>query len=144
MQVTLLSQQDGQERFTSLVSDNIRQQADLYFSDILQPDIDSSSRFSASSLRKAWVSKRQTFTSQLTVAELDRSLTEAGYMGEPELMVVFGGKRRLRKLYGFPAWPIRLTDLFYDADMQPKAAYGSADFVAALRKLGKMEQRYGR
>ncbi len=22
-------------------------------------------------------------------------------MGEPELMVVFGGKRRLRKLYGF-------------------------------------------
>lgn len=160
LRVTLLSQKDGQEQFTNMVSEHIQRRADTYFSDILLPDIDAAAaaatantaasvaserrRFSISSLRKAWVAKRHAFTSELTVAELDRTLIEAGYMGEPELLVVFGGKPRCRKLYGFPAWPIRLTDLFYDPNTHPNQAYASADFVAALRKLGKMEHRYGK
>ncbi|KAJ1018034.1 hypothetical protein NDA16_004903 [Ustilago loliicola] len=148
--VTLLSQEDGQERFAQLVSQQVRSRADTYLSDVLLPDMDAAAsaapqcRFSSSSLRKAWVSKRKTFTSELTVAELDKGLAEAGYMGEPELLVVFGGRPRLRKLHGFPAWPVRLTDLFYDANMQSHKPYGGSDFVAALKKLAKTEQRYGR
>lgn len=148
LQVTLLSQEDGRDRFAELVSQHTRDQARAYFSDILIPDVDSaassSRRFSSSTLRKAWIAKRQTFTSELTVAHLDKALGEAGYLGEPESLVVFGGKKGLRKLYGFPAWPIRLTDLFYDENMQPKRAYGTHDFVAALKKLGKAQHRYGK
>lgn len=150
LQVTLLSQEDGHERFAQLVSKQVRSRADTYLSDVLVPDMDAAAsaapqrRFSSSSLRKVWVSKRQTFTSELTVAQLDKGLVEAGYIGEPELLVVFGGRPRLRKLYGFPAWPIRLTDLFYDTNMQPHKPYGGSDFVAALKKLAKTEQRYGR
>ncbi|CCF49187.1 hypothetical protein NDA10_001091 [Ustilago hordei] len=146
LQVTLLSQQDGQERFAQLVSQQLGQRADAYLLDVLQPDMAATPqcRFSSSSLRKAWLSKRKTFTSELTVAALDKGLVEAGYMCEPDLLVVFGGRPRLRKLYGFPAWPMRLTDLFYDANMQPHKPYRASDFVAALRKLAKTQQRYGR
>nr|CDI55754.1 putative protein [Melanopsichium pennsylvanicum 4] len=150
LQVNLLSQEDGHERFAQLISQQIHHRAETYFCDILLADINSAAsnatkrRFSTSSLRKAWVCKRQAFTSKLTVAELDRSLAKTGYMGEPELVVVFGGKPRLRKLYGFPAWPIRLSDLFFDAHVRSNRAYDSSDFVKALRKLAKTEHRYGR
>ncbi|KAJ1035667.1 hypothetical protein NDA18_000444 [Ustilago nuda] len=144
LQVTLLSQQDGQERFAQLVSQQLGQRADAYWLDVLQPDMAATPQCRSSSLRKAWLSKRKAFTSELTVAALDKGLVEAGYMCEPDLLVVFGGRPRLRKLYGFPAWPMRLTDLFYDANMQPHKPYRASDFVAALRKLAKTQQRHGR
>lgn len=150
LQVTLLSQADGQPRFAEILSEHTQQQAKTYCSDILLPDIDaavsdaSSQRLSSSSLRKSWVSKRTSLTSQLTAAQLDRTLAQAAYLAEPELLVVWGARPRLRQLYGFPAWPIRLTDLFYDANVRPNKRYGSGDFVSALRKLARTEQRYGR
>lgn len=148
LQVTLLSQSDGHDRFAEMVSDKIREEANTYLSTILVADIDSQlssrRRFSASTLRKAWVSKRDTFTSELTVSHLDAALSQVGYMDEPDLLIVFGGKRGLRKLYGFPAWPMRVTELFYDETMQPKKPYRSTDYVAALRKLAKMQQRFGK
>lgn len=148
LQVSLLSRQDGQKRFLDIVSSLIEQQATSYLYTVLMPDMkahaSSGKRFSSSSLRKSWMTKRDSLTVELSVAELDRSLLEAGYTDEPDLLVVFGERAGLRKLYGFPAWPLRVTDLFFDPDTNAKRAYGASDFVAALTKLGKMEQRYGR
>lgn len=150
LQVTLLSEQDGQVRFADLVSEHIHQRATAYLSDVLQPDIHAavvspSRRFSASSLRKAWVGKRPAFTSELTVTHLDNALKGVGYMDEPDLLAVFGGRPRLRKLYGFPAWPLRLTELFYDASTGSKnRPYASRDFVAALQKFATSQHRYGK
>ncbi|KAF6766985.1 Decaprenyl diphosphate synthase-like protein [Kalmanozyma brasiliensis GHG001] len=148
LQVTLLSRQDGQERLSEIVSEHIQDRASSYLSDVLVPDMASAAsgakRFSSSTLRKLWVSKRSPYTSELTADELDATLKKAAYLSEPELLVVFGGRPRARQLYGFPAWPLRVTDLFYDPRLRVNQAYSSTDFVAALRKLAKAEQRYGR
>ncbi len=148
LQVTLLNRQDGQQRLAHIISSHIHSLSTSYLSSTLVPDMDSAASsnqsFSSSALRKSWVSKRSSFTSQLTVDQLDATLSEAGYLGEPELLVVFGGRPRARQLYGFPAWPLRVTDLFYDANSRSGRPYGSEDFVKALRKLAGAEQRYGR
>lgn len=148
LQVTLLSRYDDHERLSEIVSEHVQDRACSYLSDVLVPDMESAAsgakRFSSSTLRKSWVSKRSAFTSNLTVEELDASLSKAGYLSEPELLVVCGGRPRARQLYGFPAWPLRVTDLFYDPRSRVNQAYSSTDYVAALRKLAKAEQRYGR
>lgn len=165
MLVTLLSANDSEPRFTCIISTLIRRLTDTYCSQILRPDIDSYSslssstttttttttkrRFSPSTLRKSWVSKRQQFASTLlNVDEVNRTLQEAGYMGEPELLVIYATKwSRVRMLYGFPSWPVRLSDLFYDESTLQQGAtrgYGGEDFVKALSKFGKTEHRYGR
>ncbi|KAJ9475280.1 Ditrans,polycis-polyprenyl diphosphate synthase ((2E,6E)-farnesyldiphosphate specific) [Pseudozyma hubeiensis] len=148
LQVTLLHSQDGQQRFSEIVSSHIRALASTYLSTTLLPDMASSStqkRFSASSCRKSWIAKRNLFTSQLTVSQLDDALMQEGYLDEPDLLVVWGAQRggRTKKLYGFPAWPLRVTDLLFDRS-GGRGGYGGGQFVAALRQLGKMEQRFGR
>ncbi|PWY96991.1 hypothetical protein BCV70DRAFT_167897 [Testicularia cyperi] len=151
LKVTLVSAQDGAERFLQLVgsyADKVEQD----YIELLSTDIDTAlasavrteTKLSASTLRRAWVAKRQPFVAKLTAAELDRHLLDAGYVAEPELLIVFGGRRRSRQLHGFPAWAIRLSDLFHDPAMRPNLPYSSRDFVAALSKFRGAEHRYGR
>lgn len=144
LQVVLLSHCDGQDHFAHLVSTHVHERARSYLSTVVLSDIASSSRFSASRLRKAWVSRRERFVGDLDVARLDAHLRGGGYLDEPELLVVRGSRPSLRRLYGFPAWPLRITDLFYDETLQPHARYATHDFVAALRKLARAEQRHGK
>ncbi len=122
----------------------MHERARSYLSTVVLSGIASSSRFSASRLRKAWVSRRERFVGDLDVARLDAHLRGAGYLDEPELLVVRGSRPSLRRLYGFPAWPLRITDCFYDETLQPHARYATHDFVAALRKLARAEQRHGK
>lgn len=148
LQVTLLNNQDGQQRFSEIVSSHIRALASTFLHTTLLPDMAASrnKRFSASSCRKSWIAKRNIFTSELTVSQLDDALMREGYLDEPDLLVVWGAQRgggRVKKLYGFPAWPLRVTDLLFDRS-GGKGGYGGGEFVAALRQLGKMEQRFGR
>ncbi|TKY90246.1 hypothetical protein EX895_000244 [Sporisorium graminicola] len=148
LKVTLLSRLDGQQRFASLVSAEVRSRCSTHLSNVITPDIDaaiSSHKRISSSLRKAWMPQRARSNSDLTVATLDRTLAEAGYISEPDLLVVFGATTAAKKLYGFPAWPLRVTDLFYDANARGGGCgYGAQDWTAALSKLARMEQRYGR
>ncbi|CBQ69679.1 conserved hypothetical protein [Sporisorium reilianum SRZ2] len=147
LQVTLLSRLDGQQRFASLVSADIHQRCSTYITTTVLPDIhtvfSSTKRLSASTLRKSWLAQRHTSTGALTVGALDRTLLDAGYLGEPDLLAVFG-PATAKRLHGFPAWPLRVTDLFYDAAASGRRGYGVDDWIGALRKLARMEQRYGR
>ncbi|CDS00317.1 hypothetical protein, partial [Sporisorium scitamineum] len=125
LQVTLLSRLDGQQRFASLISADVRQRSSIYLSNTITPDIHttlSSNKRISSSLRKPWIAKRNTWTSQLTAATLDRTLLDAGYLTEPDLLVMFGDAT-VKRLYGFPAWPLRVTDLFYDPNARGWGGY---------------------
>ena len=152
LQVTLLSRLDGRQKWATLISDEIRLRSSTYLCSTMLPDITAAAgdwtanRISASTLRKRWIGQRQSLTSQLSVSLLNSQLSAAGYLTEPDLLIVLDSPARVRQLHGFPAWPLRVTDLFYDESRARRrdGGYAGEDFVRALCKLGKMEQRYGR
>ena len=47
---------------------------------------------------------------RIDARKVDQALAERGSMGEPELLLIHGGPRRI-SLHGFPPWSLRLTEL---------------------------------
>ncbi|EPQ28126.1 uncharacterized protein PFL1_04453 [Pseudozyma flocculosa PF-1] len=54
---------------------------------------------------------RKRMVATLTPGDLDEYLLRQGTISEPDFLIVQGAPPRMRKLYGFPPWPIRLTEL---------------------------------
>lgn len=69
---------------------------------------------------------------------IDAEISES-VMGEPDLLIIFGGRVVLE---GYPPWQIRLTEIFYAPDNV--GGIGYQIFLRALYKFAKAEFRFGR
>lgn len=141
LRLVLLSGSDA-DNFSRLTSKYIAQSGQHYLS-LIRLDV-AAGNPSVNRLRTKWQSQRAAKVTDLTTDRLNEHLLQHGYMSEPELLIVYGGDVRCRQLHGIPAWAMRVTDLFFDAGMQPYLVYSWHDFVPALRKHASAQQRYGR
>ncbi|KJX95252.1 di-trans,poly-cis-decaprenylcistransferase like protein [Zymoseptoria brevis] len=73
-------------------------------------------------------------SAELIDAEISESV-----MGEPDLLIVFGGRVVLQ---GYPPWQVRLTEIYYAQDNVGGVGYQI--FLKALFKYAKAEFRFGR
>ncbi|KAK0557051.1 hypothetical protein OC846_000697 [Tilletia horrida] len=81
---------------------------------------------------------------QMTVPELDKALLEHGHITEPDFMILHGVPRRSVQLGGFPAWSIRLTEIFHDPQADPRRPITLATFVRAIKYFNNTEHRFGK
>ncbi|KAN0060353.1 hypothetical protein ACQY0O_007682 [Thecaphora frezii] len=87
---------------------------------------------------------RKKMVAGMTVGEVNAYLLQQGTIDEPDFLVVVGGQARVQTLHGFPPWPIRLTELFFEANPSTWRVYSCDDFDRALRGFEKSQHRYGR
>ncbi|PWN47114.1 hypothetical protein IE53DRAFT_390748 [Violaceomyces palustris] len=88
--------------------------------------------------------EREKAAEQVTVTRVDDCLREQGGISEPQLLIVRGGRPNVQALYNFPAWPTRLTEIYYSDEACSGCEMSPFDFHLALRHFSKSEQRYGR
>jgi dehydrodolichyl diphosphate syntase complex subunit NUS1 len=69
---------------------------------------------------------------------IDAEISES-VMGEPDLLILFGGRVVLD---GYPPWQVRLTEIYYAQDHEGGVGYQI--FLQALYKYAKAEFRIGR
>jgi len=81
---------------------------------------------------------------EITVARMDAALEKLAYISEPDFLILHGTPKRMVQLHGFPAWAVRLTELFHDPLADPRHPITLATFVRALRYFNRTEHRFGK
>lgn len=80
---------------------------------------------------------------KLSPSDISQELVDAeiseSVMGEPDLLLLFGGTVALE---GYPPWQVRLTEIFQLQDYTGGVGYHV--FLRGLYKYGKAEMRFGR
>ncbi|KAK0565148.1 hypothetical protein OC844_001363 [Tilletia horrida] len=80
----------------------------------------------------------------ITVARVDEALLENGYISEPDFLILHGVPKRAVQLHGFPAWAVRLTEIFQDPQADPRRPIMLTTFVRAIKYFNRIEQRFGK
>jgi dehydrodolichyl diphosphate syntase complex subunit NUS1 len=87
------------------------------------------------------MSQRGTIRPEEVSQELiDAEITES-VMGEPDLLIIFGGRVVLE---GYPPWQVRLTEICYARDLFGGVGVGYSVFLRGLYRFARAEFRFGR
>ncbi|KAE8258271.1 hypothetical protein A4X13_0g1796 [Tilletia indica] len=81
---------------------------------------------------------------KITVSRVDEALLEHGYVSEPDFLILHGVPKRAVQLYGFPAWAVRLTEIFHDPLADPRRPITLTTFVRAIKYFNRVQQRFGK
>lgn len=86
------------------------------------------------------MSQRGTIRPEEVSQELIDAEISESVMGEPDLLIIFGGRVVLQ---GYPPWQVRLTEICYAKDLSG-VGVGYSVFLRALYRFARAEFRFGR
>lgn len=86
------------------------------------------------------MSQRGTIRPEEVSPELIDAEISESVMGEPDLLIIFGGRVMLQ---GYPPWQVRLTEICYAKDLSG-VGVGYSVFLRALYRFARAEFRFGR
>ncbi|KDN38942.1 hypothetical protein K437DRAFT_276154 [Tilletiaria anomala UBC 951] len=146
--LNVLSREDGKHELVGIanelrerVQEQTEEEIEVYGSSCSQGGVNQSS---SAAERKERREIRSLLLDRIDARKVDAALEERGCMGEPELLIVKGGSRRVIALHGFPPWPVRLTEIYHCGAVNAHEGLKEEDVLNALLQYSGSTQRYGR